>query len=91
MKDLLLSHLNSKIGINANRAYRIDEAELIAVEDQYFTVKSDEDGITYHVPYFNIVKLMEHPEGVVVGGLFQQHRSFPFVVKIGHVVEYVPS
>ncbi len=91
MKDLLQPHVGSEVGINILRAYRIDSAKLIAVHDNYFTVESEKDSNTYHIPMTNIVKVMENADGVNIGGLFLQHKSHPLVIKVGHVVEYVPS
>ncbi len=91
MKNLLQKHVGTEIGINVIRAYRIDSATLMAVQDEYFTVKTDTDDNLYHIPMTNIVKVVENADGVNTGGLFKQHKSHPLVIKIGHVVEYVPS
>jgi hypothetical protein len=91
VKDLLQEHVGTEIGINVIRAYRIDSAKLTAVHDEYFTVEPDKDDNKYHIPLANIVKVMENADGVKMGGLFKQHKSHPLVIKIGHVVEYVPT
>ena len=91
MKNLLQDSVGSEIGINIIRAYRIDSAKLVAVHDEYFTVEPENDDNTYHVPLMNIVKVIQNANGVSVGGLFKQHKSHPLVIKVGHVVEYVPT
>lgn len=92
MKNLLQEFVGSDIGINVIRAYRIDTAKLVAVHDEYFTVTTDNDDNSYHIPLANIVKVMQNADGVNIGGgLFKQHKSHPLVIKIGHVVEYVPT
>lgn len=91
VKDLLWPHVGTEIGINVIRAYRIDSARLTVVHDTYFTVETDKDENTYHIPMMNIVKVLENPNGVKVGGFFKQHTSHSLVVKIGHVVEYAPT
>jgi hypothetical protein len=91
MKDLLQKHVGTEIGINLIKAFRIEPVTLLSVHDDYFTVDSAHDGNVYHLPYLNIVKILENPDGVTVPGFFRQHKTLPFVVKIGHVVEYVPS
>jgi hypothetical protein len=91
MKDLFESHLGQEIGINLTRAHRIESAQLLSVGDGYFSVKTDADENLSHVPFANIVKVIENPEGVAIGGLFRTHKSHAFVVKIGHVVEYAPT
>ena len=91
MKELLKAHLNTEIGINIERGIDIDHVTLTAAHDEYFTVEREKDGNTYHPPYLNIVKIIENPEGVTVGGIFRQKKTFPFVVKIGHMVDYLPT
>ena len=90
MKDILTRHVGTEIGVNIIKPVHIDPVKLIAVHDDYFTVEYEHDGNTYHLPYLNIVKIIENPEGVTVGGFFKQHKTFPFVVKIGHLVDYIP-
>ena len=91
MKDVLQKHVGTEIGINLIKAFRIEPVMLLSVHDDYFTVDSPHDGNIYHLPYLNIVKILENPDGVTVPGFFKQHKTLPFVVKIGHLVEYVPS
>lgn len=91
MKILIEKQLGNVIGINIARAHRIDAARLVAAEDDYFSVETDENQNRYHIPYANIVKIVENPDGVSVSGLFVSHKSYPFVIKVGHVVEYAPT
>ena len=91
MKELLKKHLNSEIGMNITRPLQVDPVVLMAVHEDYFTVIGEKDGNTYHLPFLNIVKIIENPNGVTVGGLFRQKKTFPIVVKIGHLVDYMPT
>ena len=90
MKDILARHLNTEIGVNIIKPMHVDPVKLVAVHEDYFSVENEHDGNTYHLPYLNIVKIIENPNGVTVGGLFKQHKKYPFVVKIGHLVDYLP-
>jgi hypothetical protein len=89
MKGLLESHIGSEIGVNIIKPLRIDAVTLVAIYEDHFTVKREDDGNTYHIPYRNIAKIIENPDGVTVGGFFKQHKTYPFVVKIGHLVEHL--
>ena len=91
MKELLKIYLNSEIGVNIIKPLLVDSVTLIAVHEDYFTVKHELDGNTYHLPFLNIVKIIENPDGVSVGGIFRQKKKFPMVIKIGHLVDYMPS
>ena len=91
MKKLVEPQLGNEIGINIHSAHRIESATLLAAEEDYFSVRSGYDANVFHVPYVNIIKVIENPEGVTVSGFFKRHKTHPFVIKIGHVVEYVPT
>ena len=91
MIDVLRRYLGQEIGINLVRPLHIDVAELVAVEEGYFTVR-DEGGTTlHHIPYHSVLRAVEDPSGVTVGGLFTHKRSFPLVVKIAHVRDDLPT
>lgn len=91
MKDLIEKQLGNEIGINIHSAHRIEPATLIAATDEYFSITTQADENVFHVPYANIVKVIENPGGVIVSGFFKSRKTHPFVIKIGHVVEYVPT
>ncbi|MCA9137523.1 MAG: hypothetical protein KDB00_12215 [Planctomycetales bacterium] len=91
MKELIEKQLGNEIGVNLHSAHRIEPATLIAAGNDYFSITTQEDENVYHVPYMNIVKIIENPGGVVISGFFKSHKTHPFVIKIGHVVEYVPT
>ena len=90
MKDLLNRYVGSEIGLNLVKPTHIDTVKLEAVHASYFTVVHKKDGNTYHFPFLNIVKVIENPEGVTVGGFFTQKKTYPLVVKTGHIVDFIP-
>ncbi len=90
MKRILDNYLNQEIGINVERPLRIDSATLTAVTDDHFSIVDEHKGYTHHFPYQNIVQIIEHPEGIDVGGLFEHKKHFNLVIKIGHIQEYAP-
>lgn len=90
MKDLLNRYVGVEIGLNLIKPLHIESATLDAVHDSYFTVTRVKDGNVYHYPFLNIVKVIENPEGVTVGGFFSQKKTYPLVIKTGHIVDYMP-
>ena len=91
LKDLIEKQVGNEIGINLHGAHRIESARLIDAKAEFFSVETEQEQNLYHIPYVNIVKVIENPQGVTVSGFFKSHKTHPFVIKIGHVVEYVPT
>lgn len=90
MRDLLNHYVGSEIGLNLLKPTHIEAVKLEAIHESYFTVVRAKDGNAYHFPYLNIVKIIENPQGVTVGGFFTQKKTYPLVVKTGHVVDFIP-
>jgi len=91
MKSILEKYVESTIGMNVESPFHIETVQLSAVHDEYFSLSREKDGNVIHIPYANVVRIVENPEGVRVGGLFHQKKTYPVVVKIGHIVEYIPA
>lgn len=91
MKSILAKYLNQEIGINYERPFNIESATLIATQDEYFSIVDEKKEYTHHFSYNGIVQILEHPEGIDVGGMFTHKKHFNVVVKVGHLFEYVPA
>ncbi len=89
MQDILHKHLSNEIGINLERPHKIDAAVLITADQQFFSVIDADQGYTHHLPYSSIVQVIEHPDGIDVGGLFE-HKKFNLIIKVGHIHEFSP-
>lgn len=89
MKNLLEKYVGRSVGCNVERAYQIEECRLESVSETYFTLVDAEASRRHHFLYGAIVQVVEDPEGVKVGGLFEHKKKFPLVIKVGHVVEFV--
>ncbi len=92
MKNLINDYLNQEIGINIHDAFHIESVILKHIDDEYFSVLREKDQNTYHIPYFNIVRIVQNLEdnkGVTIGGLFQQKKNHQLVIKIGHIARYI--
>ena len=90
MKEILAPYLGKEIGINIERPLRIDSATLKYVAEDYFSVEDDARGYTHHFPYSSIVQIIQHPDGIDVGGLFEHKKHFSLVIKIEHIPEFTP-
>lgn len=90
MKNILEKFLNQEIGINLERPLRIDSATLISVDDGWISVADNDRGYTHHFPFHSIIQIIEHPNGIEVGGLFEHKKHFNLVIKIAHVPEFTP-
>ncbi len=90
MKKILLEYLNKSVGINLFKPNKIEPAEIKCLEDDYFTVYNESTDNLHHIPYSSIVEILENPKGVTTG--FLEHNSeWVFVIKLGHVLEYLPE
>lgn len=91
MKALFDRYIGSTIGLNYASAYHIDGAKLVSASDDYFSAVGEKDGVIHSYPYATVIHAMEKAGGVeVVGGLFRHKQAWPFVVKVGHVVDVGP-
>jgi len=91
MKRVLTDYLNKDIGINCIAAFHIESAKLVDLTDEYFTIVDHREGYKHHFSYRSIVQIVEHPDGVEIGGMFTHKDKFPIVVKVGHLLEYAPG
>ena len=92
MKDILERYVGKEIGVNANKPFHIDSYLLESVEDLYFSVCQEKSSSRTHIPYHSIIRIIEDQTGGIhVGGLFQQKKDFPLVVKVAHYVTTVPA
>lgn len=80
--DILATYVGQPIGINVERADRIDEAQLIRVRTDDFTIASR--NILTSLPFRSILSLSESPSGNVrVDG-----KAFALVVRVDHLIVY---
>ena len=90
MKSILKNYLNKEIGINIERPLRIDSATLSSVSDSFFSIVDESKGYTHHFSYSSIIQIIEHPDGIDVGGMFEHKKHFSLVIKVGHIPEFTP-
>lgn len=90
MKKILDNYLNQEIGINIERPLRIDSATLKSVNNDYFSVVDENKGYTHHFFYHSIIQIIEHPDGIDVGGLFEHKKHYSLVIKVAHMPEITP-
>ena len=86
MKEVLECHLGKTIGVNIEKVHHIDAVELLSVSETYFSVRASTDNHLHHIPYTNVIKIIEDDEGVEIRHLFTINESFNIVIKMSHVV-----
>ncbi len=91
MKSILEPWVGEEIGCNISKPFHVDPVLLEAVTDDYFVVVDQMAGNHHYLAWQAIVKIMTNDDGVKTGGLFEHKKSFPIVVKVGHILEYVPA
>lgn len=90
MKQILLKYMNKKVGINLTKPFHIESATLVNVEFDYFSIKNDQEGNIHHFSFNSIVQIIENEDGVNVGGFFTHKETYPVIIKVGHILEYIP-
>ncbi len=90
MKEILTPYIGQEIGINVERPLRIDSAILKRVCDDCFAIVDENMGYTHYYSFNAIIKVMEHPDGIDMGGLFEHKKHFVLVIKVGHIPEFTP-
>ncbi len=90
MKSILAKYLNKEVGINIEKAFGFESARITAVEDDYFSVVDENKSYTHHFSYQCIVQIIENDGGIDVGG-FLTHKHFNVIIKVGHIIEFIPA
>ncbi len=90
MKNLIERYRGKTIGINLTKPHHVEPATVVGAEENYFSVKADGSDDLYHLPYLNIVKAIENADGITVKEFLHRGQTYMLVIKIGHLVEYVP-
>ena len=91
MKKILDCYINSKIGINLESPFKIEPATLITADANYFSITCEKDNYTHHFSYSSIVQIIENSDGVEIKHLFSQNETYSLIVKVGHLMEYIPT
>ena len=91
MRSVLARYLDKDIGINFEKPFRIESARLVEVSDEYFSIIDHHKGYTHYFAFSSIVQIIEDIRGVEVGGFFTHKDNHCIVVKVGHIIEYIPT
>ena len=91
MREILKKYVGEEIGINIERPFRIDPVKITFAGDDHFSVQDHDREYTHHFSYQSIAQIIENEGGIDIGGLFTHKKHFSVIVKIGHIVEYIPA
>ena len=91
MKQVLQNHIGNIIGLNYEKPFKIEAVKLVNCAEDYFTIVDTHKGYTHHFSYTSVIQVIENKGGIDVGGLFTHKEHFDVVVKVGHLLQYVPG
>lgn len=91
MKSILSKYENTEVGINLDKPFHLQKAMLTDIADDHFSIMSNNDNSLHHFPYSAVVQLVENPDGIKVGGFWQGKSYYALIIKVGHLVEYIPA
>ena len=91
MKTILEKYVDKDIGINFEKPFRIESAKLVKVSNDYFSIVDQHKGYIHHFSFRSIVQIIEDEKGIEVGGFFTHKENHKIVVKVGHIIEYIPT
>ncbi len=70
MKDILEPYVGKQIGSNARKPFHLEPYTFVSVSDSYFTLTGENDTTLVHVPYRNIIRVLQNEhERIHVGRL----------------------
>lgn len=85
IKDLLSPYVGERIGINTTKAWELDAAELVGIQRDFFSVRCD--GLTHHIPYGQVLRVVEAVKGPVTTGMFGNNRYAVVVTVFDLVIQ----
>ena len=91
MKDLIAKYTGEMVGANVVKPHSVEPVTVVNAGQDYFTLQVEGSEDLYHIPYLNIVKVIENPNGITIKELFHRKHTYVLVIKIGHLIEYVPT
>ena len=70
--DLLSPYMSQRIGINTTKAWELEEAEIIGIQRDFFSVRCN--GLNHHIPYSQVLRVVEAASGKVETGILGNTR-----------------
>ena len=91
MQSVLENYVGQEVGVNYDRPFQIEPVILVRLGDDYFSIQDNKAGDIHHYSYSSIVQVVENPGGVQVKTMFTHSKTFPIVIKVAHLVDYMPT
>jgi hypothetical protein len=88
MKELFTRYIGQKIGLNFKEIGKFHVTILVAVYDEYFSVRPPEGGPITHYPFRHVLSCTESADGIPISavGLVLKVPKVPLVVQT-HVLQ----
>ena len=83
MNEVFARYVGQKIGLNFKEIDKFHAIVLVAVHDDYFSVRPAEGGPTAHYPFRHVLSFAESADGIPISavGLVLKTPRVPFVVQ----------
>jgi len=83
MKELFTRYIGQKIGLNFMEIGKFHATVLVAVHDEYFSVRATDGGPIAHYPFQQVLSFLESADGIPISavGLVLKTPRVPFVVQ----------
>ena len=88
MKELFTRYIGREIGLNFKEIDKFHATVLMAVQNEYFSVRPPKGGPIAHYPFRNVLSCAKSAEGIPISGvgLVLKTPKVPFVVQT-HVLK----
>jgi hypothetical protein len=88
MKELFTRYIGREIGLNFKEIGKFHATVLVAVHDEYFSVRPREGGPIAHYPFRHVLSCAESADGISISavGLVLKSPKVPFIVQT-HVLK----
>ena len=87
MKEIFTRYVGKKIGLNFKEIGKFHAVVLVAVHDDYFSVRVSDGGPIAHYPFRQVLSFAESAQGIPISGFgLMQAPRVPLVVQT-HVLK----
>jgi hypothetical protein len=86
MKEILSKYVGHVIAINYKDPTKTEDAQLVDVGNDYFTIIDIKTKLVYHFPFRVILGIVTSEHGISTGSFSQ--KQYPAAIHIDHLIVY---
>jgi len=91
MREVLTAWVGEEIGCNIVKPFHVNPVTLESVQADHFVLLDPSTDNRHIFSYDAIIQIITNPKGVHTGGLFEHKATWPLVIKVGHLLQYIPA